>query len=273
MRARNAAATLSVAIDSVLAQTFEDFELLVVDDASSDGTSDRVGTYAQRDPRLRLVRSETHLGVSGAANLGLREARGAYVAIMDADDWSLPDRLACQVAILDAHPDVVICGGAIEVCDGDLRPVLPRRYHLDDEAIRAHLFRYSPFAHPAVMFRTEAARQAGGYRADLKRGAEDYDFYFRLGRIGAFANLPETVLRLRTSPDSFSRQHARAVELATIAVRWRAVSEYGYRPGLLDVAYSLGQLATMLMPTSWRFWAFAWLRSRTTVHDTSEARG
>ena len=273
MRARNAVATLPVALDSMLAQTFEDFELLVVDDASTDTTPDVALTYTQRDHRVRLVRSKMRLGVSGAAKLGLREARGEYVAIMDADDWSLPDRLARQVAFLDENPAVVICGGAIEVCDSELHPVLPRRYHLDDATIRAHLFRYSPFAHPAVMVRTEAARQAGGYRADLERGAEDYDLYFRLGRVGAFANLPETLLRLRTSPDSFSRRHAHAVELATLAVRWRAMREYGYRPGLLDVAYSLGQLATMLMPPAWRFWAFAWLRSRTAVRDTSNVRG
>jgi glycosyltransferase involved in cell wall biosynthesis len=272
MRARNASANLGVAIDSILAQTFEDFELLIVDDASSDETSAIAMACAARDRRVQLVRSEVQLGVAGAANLGLREAQGAYVAIMDADDWSLPDRLARQVAFLDAHRHVVICGGAIEVCDSELRTVLPRRYHVEDPAIRAHFFRYSPFAHPTVMFRVDAARQVGGYRAELGRGAEDYDLYFRLGRVGAFANLPETVLKLRTSPNSFSRQHARTIELATIGIRCRAVREYGYRPGLLDVAYSLGQLATVLMPASWRFWTFAWLRSRTTIEHTSEAQ-
>jgi glycosyltransferase involved in cell wall biosynthesis len=272
MRARNARGTLAVAIESILAQTFEDFELLIVDDASPDQTADVARAITTRDRRVRLVRSDTQLGVAGAANLGLREARGDYVAIMDADDWSLPDRLARQVAFLDAHRHVVICGGAIEVCDSELRSVLPRRYHLDDAAIRARLFRYSPFAHPAVIFRLDAAREVGGYRTELDRGAEDYDLYFRLGRVGAFANLPATVLKLRTSPDSFSRRHARAIELATIGIRWRAIREYGYRPGLLDVAYSLGQLVTVLMPVSWRFWTFAWLRSRTRIKRTSEAR-
>ncbi|MEI6666155.1 MAG: glycosyltransferase family A protein [Chloroflexota bacterium] len=259
MRARNSEATLSAAIESVLAQTYTDFELLIIDDASTDSTSAIATSYMARDPRVQLIESATHLGVAEAANMGLRQAKGSLIAVMDSDDWCVPERLQLQVSFLSEHPEVVICGGSIEVCDQSLRPILPCHYHLDDRAIRAHLFRYSPFAHSAVMYRKGAALSCDGYRRELTQGAEDYDFYFRIGHLGKFANLAQTLVHLRTSSDSFSRR-SRGLELATFAVRVRAVFEYGYRPSPFEAPYSLALLASTMMPAALRFWLFALLR-------------
>lgn len=260
MRAWNSEATLGAAIESVLAQTYDDFELLIIDDASTDSTRAIATDYMARDPRVRLIESATHLGVAEAGNVGLRQAKGALIAVMDSDDWCVPDRLQLQASFLADHPEVMICGGSIQVCDRSLRPILRRHYDLDDRAIRAHLFRYSPFAHSAVTYRTTAALSCGGYRRELTRGAEDYDLYFRLGRLGEFANLAQTLVYLRTSSRSFSRR-SRGLAFATLGVRVHAVLEYGYLPPPTEAIYSLALLASTVLPAALRFWLFAALRS------------
>lgn len=263
MPAYNAEATIAETLDSILAQTFEDFELVVVDDCSTDATPRILAEYTARDPRVCVVRNARNSRICRTLNHGIEVARGALIARIDADDWCYPDRLAKQVAYMDAHPEVVVSGGTIEICDERLQPLTIRAYHLDDRAIRARLFRYSPFAHPAVIYRTEAVRAVGGYNPSLREG-EDYDLYFRLGTLGAFGNLPDRLIRLRTSRASLTQVQGRRLELRTLYIRVKAVSEYGYRMSVMDAIYFAAQLVTMFLMPSWlRFWAFAFVRSRT----------
>ncbi|MFA7296941.1 MAG: glycosyltransferase family 2 protein [Dehalococcoidia bacterium] len=262
MPAYNAETTIAETLDSILAQTFEDFELVAVDDCSTDATPRILAEYAARDPRVRVVRNERNSRICRTLNHGIEVARAALIARIDADDWCYPDRLAKQVAYMDAHPEVVVSGGTIEICDERLQPLTIRAYHPDDRAIRAQLFRYSPFAHPAVIYRTEAVRAVGGYNPSLREG-EDYDLYFRLGTLGAFGNLPDRLIRLRTSRTSLTQVQGRRLELRTLYIRVKAVSEYGYRMSVMDATYFAAQLVTMFLMPSWlRFWAFAFVRSR-----------
>jgi glycosyltransferase involved in cell wall biosynthesis len=258
----NAEAYLAEAVESVLAQTFKDFELLAVDDASTDRSPELLAFYARKDPRVRVLRNPQNLMISRTLNAGLNQAQGEYLARMDADDVSLPDRLAKQVAYLDAHPRAGVVGGTMVITDATGRATGERRYHLTDAAIRRHLFRYNPFSHPLVMMRTAIVRAVGGYLPEYDF-AEDYELYFRIGRKAEFGNLPDVLLRYRVVPRSLTAAVTRAMELQTLAVRRRAAKEYGYAMTGFDKIYWLLQyLSVYCIPPRWKSRLFSMLRQR-----------
>lgn len=262
MPAYNAERYIALAIDSILHQTFSEFEFIIVDDASTDATPEIIRRFAAQDERITTFRNETNQNLCVTLNRALDAASGEYVARMDADDWSYPDRLQKQVAFMDVNPDVVISGGSMVVCDEELEEKNVRRYHLTDSEIRRKLFRYSPFSHPTIIFRTEAARRVNGFDPALF-SAEDYDFYFRIGTQGLFANLNDTLVKLRTHSGSISQRLATRQERLTIAIRFKARAEYGYRMSRTDFAYTLLQYASsFVMPANAKFWLFNRLRRR-----------
>ncbi|MEM9753025.1 MAG: glycosyltransferase [Planctomycetota bacterium] len=196
MPAYNARRYIKQAVESVLGQTFRDFELLVYDDASTDDTREILRGFAGRDDRVRLVEAEKS-GYSTLLARGVDEAHGKYIARMDADDVCLPERLALQVARLQAEPGLVAVGGEALQTDGDGWAIKPWGVPLDHEEIdRLHIGGLpGRLVHPATTFRTETLREVG-YRPEFEP-AEDYDLYLRLAEVGQLANVPEIVLRYR----------------------------------------------------------------------------
>jgi GT2 family glycosyltransferase len=193
---------LAEAVESILAQTFRDFELLAVDDGSRDGSTALLGAYAHRDPRVRVV-ERPHEGVTATLNAGLALARGGLVARMDADDVALPRRLELQVARLEREPGLVCVGGAYEVIDAKGRLIGRVRPPCEPERLEAFaLDGASPICHPAAVYRRDPVLALGGYDASATF-AQDYELWLRLMEVGRLANLPEVVLRLR--------HHARSV--------------------------------------------------------------
>ncbi len=187
---------LRQAVDSVIGQTFGDFELVAIDDGSSDATPAILNGYAARDGRVRVV-SRPNRGLTNTLNEGLALARAPYLARMDADDLCLPERFARQVAHLDAHPDCVLVGSRVLVVDPDGLPIRHMAHEQAHEAIdHAHLNRGWPVVHPAVMMRLDAVREVGGYR-DQYNTLEDTDLFLRLAEVGRLANLPEVLLHYR----------------------------------------------------------------------------
>ncbi len=209
----NAEATLGEAIASILAQTEPDFELIVLDDGSTDATAAIAAAAAARDPRVRPVWLP-HGGIVAALNHGLALARGAYVARMDADDLSAPGRLAAQRQALDADPalGLVACLVAHEGLAGDTRGYAHHVAWLNGlvapAAIQLNRFVESPFAHPSVMFRRTLVERLGGYRDGPF--PEDYELWLRWLDAGvAMAKVPEVLLVWRDRPDRLSRTHTR----------------------------------------------------------------
>jgi glycosyltransferase involved in cell wall biosynthesis len=191
----NGAAYLAKAIESVLAQTYDDFELLIIDDASRDDSVDVVRSF--EDPRIRLLLNDANLGQVGTVNRGLDEARGRYVARLDQDDTSLPRRLELQVRMLDSEPEVAVAGGWVEVVDPDGRVVETLRGATAGlpELVAQILLHRVPIAHSAVMFRRDEVVALGGYDATY-RLAEDQDLWRRLALERREARIvPEVVLR------------------------------------------------------------------------------
>lgn len=203
----NAERYLRDSVQSVLDQTFRDFELIAVNDGSTDRSLEILESFARDDSRIRIV-SRSNTGIVGALNDGLRECAGALIARMDADDISLPQRFAQQVKYLQEHADCVLVGSRVLLIDPDGAPIRPWVDQLDHETIdRAHLDREWPVVHPAVMMRREAVERVGGYRQRYAT-LEDLDLFLRLAEVGKLANLPEILLHYRQHFSSICHLHS-----------------------------------------------------------------
>jgi hypothetical protein len=215
----NAARWLDVALASIAAQTCTDYELIAVDDGSTDASLQMLQRYGARDPRLRLV-SRPNTGIVRALNDGLDAARGQFVARMDADDEAAPDRFALQLQRMRADAGLVALGSSVTFMDRAGRSVqaCPRpQQHADIERLLL-AGDGGALIHPAVLLRTAAVRAVGGYRA-FAQYLEDLDLYLRLARVGELANLAEPLLRYRVHNGSinFTQQQGRhTVKLAVM---------------------------------------------------------
>lgn len=261
MPAYNAEKYVAEAIESILNQTFKDFEFIILDDCSTDGTWEIIQEYAKKDGRVVAVRNERNLKISATLNRGIEIAKGKYIARMDADDWSYPQRFEEQICYLEENIGVVLLGSAIEVADKNLNVLNLRKYPISDKSIRATLLKYSTFAHPAVIYRREHALNCGMYNTRLY-DSEDYDFYFRIGNFGGFANHTCTLLKLRTHNDSISQRKIQRQSMLTIYIKLKAVFEYGYHMSLGDKFFFLVHtFGSFFVPTKMRFRLFNLLRT------------
>ena len=217
MPVHNAERYLAAAVESVRSQSFSDWELVLVDDGSTDASGTIIGRFAAEDPRLRVIR-QPKAGIVAALNAGLEACGADLVARMDADDLCHPNRLAEQIAFLQAHPDVVALGTAFRLIDADGRhgPVLHQP--TSHEAIAEALRHGSCLAHPTVMMRKAAVIEAGGYREPL-RHAEDYDLWTRLVDRHRLANLSACLLDYRVHPGQVSWEQAELQTIRTLATK------------------------------------------------------
>lgn len=192
------------AIDGILNQTFGDFELIIIDDASTDDTVEIAKGYD--DPRIRLIRNPENHGISATRNIGIDAARGAYLAAMDHDDISLPQRLERQIAFLDSRPETVLVGTSARLLeDGRLRD-----YY--DPITEPHLLHWSLFTaccliHSSICVRVEVLRRHGLYYRQQYHFAEDFDLYHRLAKLGDIACLPDRLTIYREHGGNASTRH------------------------------------------------------------------
>ncbi len=218
---------LAAAIESILGQSLDDFELLVIDDGSTDRTREVVRSYA--DPRVRLLPNPANVGVTASLNRGLCAALGVYVARMDADDVSLPERFAKQVAFMDAHREVGVCSGGIEWIGTEQEP----RFWIppsDHDTITCRLIFDCAFSHPCTMLRGDVIRRGGlRYDADYPY-AEDYELWSRCASLTRFHSLPEPLLRYRRHAGTVSETHAAKQRACADRIRRRWLSALGIEP-------------------------------------------
>jgi GT2 family glycosyltransferase len=200
MVTRNVERFLPQAIESILTQSFKDFEFIILDFGSTDSSRKIAGRYGVRTFEL------PECGLSRARNAACGQARGKYIAVMDADDIALGNRLRVQVDYLEAHPDVALLGGLAECINSAGKP-LGFMVHLDppteDSAIKAALQDHSPFCHPTTMFRRDAFERIGGYRPIVEQ-AEDYDLFARMSEKYGCAGLNQVILHYRIHPGQLS---------------------------------------------------------------------
>ncbi len=197
----NMSTSVRRAIESILGQSYADLDLLIVDDASTDGTSELLRSMSRRDSRITIVRNDRNYGLAFSLNRGWRLARGGLIARMDADDVSLPERLCRQAEFMQTHPEVAVLGTGAKLVDEAGQLVGSTLRPTEHEALVSKIYKECPFIHPTVMLRREFLEATGGYDNAL-RGSEDYDLWLRGYRRFRYANLPETLIcyRIRRSP-------------------------------------------------------------------------
>jgi glycosyltransferase involved in cell wall biosynthesis len=219
MRVFNTARYLGEAVESILSQTFADFELIAVDDGSTDRSPTLLAEFAARDPRVVVI-TQPNAGLVAAGNTGLAHCRGEFIVWMDSDDIAHPERIARQVEHLRGDPDCVAVGSAYELIDADGEPITTFRPETSHERLDAdHLAgRSGVLPNPTVAMRRRAVEAVGGYRPEFET-AEDLDLFLRLAEAGRIANLPDVLMKYRKHPGSVTAtKFARMQRTITAAV-------------------------------------------------------
>ena len=223
MPVHNAQPYLDAAVDSILRQTFDDFEFVILDDASSDGSTDRLREWARRDARIRLLEEKRNLGPAKSSQRVAHAAGAPIVARMDADDISYPQRLADQLGVLDRHPTVGVVGGLFDIIDPDGRIVRgPELWRLRQPAS------VPPFGNGPLTYRREVFDRVGGYREECEFW-EDNDLILRMATVTRIMVLPYSVYQVRLGRVSnrLSTEQLRVERAVDLMYRARARLEHG----------------------------------------------
>lgn len=227
MPAYNVADSVDAAVQSIRRQTFTDWEMVAVEDGSTDDTFSRLRAAASREPRIQVLRNNRNRGLAVSLNRGWRHARGELIARMDGDDASVPTRLATQVAFLDAHPDVAVLGGLVEFVDEDGCSMGVGKRPETHEELVSKMYKEIPFLHPTVMMRRGFLEELDGYDERLRRG-EDVDLWLRGYRRFRFHNLQVPVLRYSVPQPSWETVVWNAYALARSARREGLMLTHGW---------------------------------------------
>lgn len=250
----NAGEFLVEAIESILRQTYQNFEFIIVDDASIDGSWEIIQKYKKLYPKkIKTIRLKRNLNKGGdaCANLGFKKARGEFIARMDADDIAHPQRLEKQVEFMRQNNDVIVLGTQAFVVDREGEITGEKIEPITHEEIKQNYFIYHPMIHPTVMIRRNLLpKRSFLYR--IKYSANnDLLTFFDLLRFGRFANLPEKLLFYRIHGKNDSLVNPREKFFNTIKIRFLAWMRYGYEPSLKAIIMTLLQLGVVLtMPSS-----------------------
>ena len=231
---------LHEAIDSILSQTFSNFIFLIIDDCSTDNTSDILQQYASSDPRIKIIRNETNIGLTASLNKGIKLINTPYTARMDADDISLPQRLELQLAYMESHPEVAVLGTAVEIFD-DLNEENWRLYSPTtdpDELYRLIMTVGTTIVHSSTIIRTETLLAKHGYRT-IFNCTQDYDLWLRLGEDYKIDCLPQTLLKFGKSPYSISTTKCTEQAIAHVIAMQAAEMRRKGQPDPLDSAKEL----------------------------------
>ena len=236
---KNGERYLDRAVASIIDQSYRDFEYIIINDGSTDGTPAILDQWAARDARIHVLHNARSLNASGAIHRGLAVARGEYVAVLDSDDLAYPTRLAEQVAYLDAHPKVALVGSQVQVIDEQDKklkisefPVLPCLAHWQ-------LFFVTPVLHSAAMMRRELVARVGNY-STRAWAAGDYELFTRLAQVGEIANLPTTLVAYRRWSSQMTSTHRR-IQNGQVLLFLQALlmKRYGFDPRTLPALSAL----------------------------------
>lgn len=195
---------LEEAIESILNQTFRDFEFLIIDDGSTDKSAEIIASF--NDARIRMERNEINLGLIKTLNKGFRLSKGKYIARMDCDDISLPKRLSAQTSFMEKHPKIGICGSWVKIIG--LEQKFINKYPQNHEEARAYLLFNTPFAHPAVIIRKEIIEKNQLEYNENYKHAEDYELWSKIIEHTRISNIPKVLLHYRIHTESASKKNS-----------------------------------------------------------------
>ncbi len=240
---------LKEAVDSVLNQTFTDFEFIICDDCSTDSSAEILRGYTQKDERIVLLRNEKNMGLAATLNNCLKVANGEFIARMDCDDRCLPTRFERQVEWLRRNEDVCAAGSGVEFIDdngtvyGEKQIKEPERFTLKE------VVRYSQLVHPSVMMRKDKLLAVGGYSSNiLTTRAEDYDLWCKLCEKGeTVGNIPETLFQYREDENNIVRRKYK-YRVQEYRLKWYWIRR-AKRP-VTELRYAVKPLLVGLIPLS-----------------------
>ncbi|HRZ85594.1 MAG TPA: glycosyltransferase [Candidatus Paceibacterota bacterium] len=248
------------AIESVLNQTFKDFEFIIIDDGSTDKSLEIIKKYAKKDKRIKVIVNNSNLKICKTLNKGIKLAKGKYIARMDSDDISLPTRFEEQVNFLEKNPDVGIVGSYIKLFEDSGKILGIRKYSQEDKELKERIFFYSPFAHPTVMMRKEIFDK-GIYYQEVDFPSEDLNLWFRIGSRYKFSNIPKVLLNYRYHENSTTGSKLRKMEKRANELRWMNSRNPAYHFGIKAFLYNFFHLISIyLIPSKFKLWLFGKLR-------------
>jgi glycosyltransferase involved in cell wall biosynthesis len=226
---------LRESIESILNQTFKDFEFLIIDDGSIDSSAEIIRSYS--DPRIRLIQNEENIGITKSLNKGLNLAKGKYIARQDADDISMPERLEKQVNFLEAHSNIALISSSIQGIEESGKEVWIWKLPCDNNIIKENLLKgLNQFSHPSSMFKKECIQKVGGYR-QIFDAAEDYDLWLRIAEEYEVSNIEQILCRYRVRKEAISVErkeeqilHHRNAHKYAIQRQIFGQDELGYKP-------------------------------------------
>ncbi len=260
MIAFNAEKYISEAIESILKQTYGNFEFIIIDDCSWDNTLNIIRKYCKIDKRIRLHQNKINMQIAKSRNIAINLAKGEYIAWQDSDDISIAQRLEKQSKYLDENKKVGIVGAFLEIFN-EKKIIGVRKYPQNDEELRKIIFKYSPIAQPTAMIRRECFKKIGKYNV-LYNYAEDLDMTFRIGSKYKLSNIQEILLKYRDNTESSTHKNLKELELNSIKIRKEYSKNYCYNMTTNDRLYNFFQfLSIFIIPAQWKITLFNILRN------------
>lgn len=257
----NAGDFLVEAIQSLQNQTYENWELIAVDDYSLDNSWKILQEFSRTDKRIKIYRNGGHHGVAHAANLALKKARGQFVARMDADDISLPWRLENQIEFLKNHPQVTAVGGQCDLIDKEGTIIGKKEFPTNDQEMRKTIFYRIPLQQPTMMVNKKLLPKKFTWYEETCDVAEEVELLFKLFQNGQVSNLPQTVLQYRLHGKNTSLQNPKKTFYLTLKTRLAAIFKYNYRPTFWGIMVTIAQLLLVtFLPNKLIYPAYIFIR-------------
>lgn len=246
MPCHNSIAYLNQAIESILNQTYYDFEFVIVDDASADETWESLQLYVQKDKRIKIFHNKVNLGIAATRNFGLSQTSGEYYVVMDHDDISLPQRFERELSFLERNKDYAVVGCQVEVIDENSRIVGVRKYKISNTEIFSIISLKSPLCNPATMIRKACLMEFNGYDVNFS-GSEDYDMWFKLATKYKLANLDETLFQYRISQKQMKTRSVRKLLEYTQEIKKKWIFQQKFF-SLKGIAFYFAEKLLFLVP-------------------------
>ncbi|MCP3967399.1 MAG: glycosyltransferase [Lentisphaerae bacterium] len=266
----NAEPYLTFTIESVLTQTYQLFEFIIIDDCSNDNSAAIIESYAGKDKRITFLSNEEHLGIAPTRNklFNHLNPNSDYIALVDADDICLPSRLMCQIDFLKANPDIGAVGSSLVAINEYSQKIGLREYPLSPECIKNSIIRFNPIAQPSIMLRSSLKDKIGNYNESYTV-CEDYDYWFRALKEFKIANLVEPVIYYRISKTQSKQKFIRATIINSLKIQRKYLFSKEYF-SLSNLTVHLFKYLVLLLPLKVVLWVFLKVTYGINVGDSDD---
>jgi len=246
MPVHNALPFLKGAIESILVQSFSDFEFIIVDDGSKDGSKALLEEYSRKDTKIRVIKNPCNMGIVYSLNQGIKMARGDYIVRMDADDISMKDRIKLQFESMEEDKEIAALGTSLAYIDSSGNDLgIVRGCALGNPNLSQ-----TPLLHPTTIIRKSIIERYGLCYLEKYRYAEDYFLWLQLGKIGKISTIDKVLLKYRITNNVTRLKKIKGVILATLRVKKDAVFTLKIKPHLKDLFVFISESILFLLPSS-----------------------